>query len=372
MSTFPLPTMLLLLLLSLGELRCGMTGSISQVTVPETGVYIVTMVNDLNETQWTYVILQINGIDTDFKAYGYHNLTGGLSVAIPLSAGDRVGGKTNSILASNGAIRLNLGFVGQDKNNFGTFHCKGDVWVDINGDLFAHFYRSYTKAGTWSTITKKYLFDVPKNGVYWVMARPHAPTYVWSTFVIGDGLFEAYTGEGLPSSASGAFYLTTPSQLSIELVGALRLSGDTMLSYVYMEGNTPEQLGRAVSPMAFTSSVGLREGTYGADEKVAFCNDTDLDMGDMYNANTRVFSISISGTYVISLRGHPYKGKALKLDLYRNLQVVFTSFADDWVSSGQAGVFDLAAGDTLYVVAGGKRTVGKNTMISIALLRKKS
>ncbi|XP_070175803.1 uncharacterized protein [Littorina saxatilis] len=375
-STFPLPT-LLLLLLSLGELRLAMTSSVllAPFTVRETGVYIVTMVSDPDGPEQADLVLLINGQQTKFRAYGTDRVVGGLSVAIPLNAGDKVGAEGSGVDAGNSGLRLNIGFVGYDKNFYRTFHCDGGAITNSYGHHYASFNEQYTKTRLWSdvtayTTTSRYFFDVPKNGPYWVMARPDPPGGGWTSFDIGGRQFQAYSRHGMPTSASAALYLTSQTKLDMELLGTSSMEGATMLSYVYLEGNTPEYLGRSVFHMAFTSCVNKHARMYNADEKVLFSTDANLNMGDLYDSKTGVFSISISGTYIISLRGHPKSGGTLHLSLHRNVHAVFDSHSARGASSGQAAVFDWLAGDKLYVVALGNRNVGPNTMISIALLWK--
>ncbi|XP_070205332.1 uncharacterized protein [Littorina saxatilis] len=77
--------MLLLICISLGQIRLV---TMQSVTVPVHGVYLITMVADPRGR--SYMILQFNGHDAGFVAYGVEDAIAGLVVAVYLKGGTRV------------------------------------------------------------------------------------------------------------------------------------------------------------------------------------------------------------------------------------------------------------------------------------------
>ncbi|KAK7107169.1 hypothetical protein V1264_015129 [Littorina saxatilis] len=210
-------------------------------------------------------------------------------------------------------------------------------------------------------------FAVPRTGVYWVMVRPDPLGDQWA-WVLMEGMFYVYLGKSVPLSTSGALYLTTSEKISMKIYSTQKeMEGTTMLSFVYLEGNTPLQL--SGTHMACTLEVQENAKKYGYDENIVFDGKLILlDEGNMYAKSSAEFNIRVTGSYILSLRGDPSSGQHLKLQVFCNHQVAFTSFSQHGVSSGQAGVFNFKKGDKLYVRARYVRDVGVHTMISIALL----
>ncbi|KAK7107167.1 uncharacterized protein [Littorina saxatilis] len=199
------------------------------------------------------------------------------------------------------------------------------------------------------------------------MVRPDPLGDQW-TWVLMKGMFYVYLGKSVPLSTSGALYLTTSEKISMRIYSTQKeMEGTTMLSFVYLEGNMPLQL--SGTHMACTLEVQENAKKYGYDENIVFDGKfIILDEGNMYAKSSAEFNIRVTGSYILSLRGDPSSGQHLKLQVFRNHQVAFTSFSQHGVSSGQAGVFNFKKGDKLYVRARYVRDVGVHTMISIALL----
>ncbi|KAK7095465.1 uncharacterized protein [Littorina saxatilis] len=362
--TLPLPTLLLLLFI-LGQFPVA--GKRAQTQIWESGVYIITLVSDPEHDGQTIVRLLLNFKDTIFIAYVDDNVIGGLSVALPLKRGDYVGERPEGPRSKHSAISYSVAFVGSSTKYFTTV--RSDGW--LHSDKTVGFLSYITESGSWTNYPyRRIMYSVPRDGVYWIMARPDGSTGHWTTVNI-MGLFNAYSGLGVPISASGAFYLTTKDKISMKVTtGQSHIDPATMMSWVYLENNTPEKLKGTY--MAFTDTVPpMYAKDYGTDENVAFGGSRLLDRGNMYDQSSKVFSISISGTYILSLRGNPAIHKSLRLQVYCNNKLVFQSFAQRGVSSGQASVFTFERGDRLYIRARDYRHVGKHTMISIALLSKK-
>ncbi|KAK7089823.1 uncharacterized protein [Littorina saxatilis] len=342
--------MLLLLCVSLSQIRLVSMQSTKSAIIPEDGVYIISMVADPQIK--TDTILQLNGNDAGFVAYGHEGVTGGLSAALYLKAGTKVSAKLYG-----GASRLDVSLATKTKSNFVTVRSKGYAWERSH---FVHFHHQYNAQGVWKSISPTSHFSVPTSGIYWVMARTnckkgnHRPQSV----MVGDGLFNGYCTDGKAASASGAFYLKAGRKLNIAFNNRVSVTSDTIFSFVRLESNLA----------AFTAWVAY-EAPRETHERISFDGYTPTNYGNLYESDKRMWNIPVAGSYIVAMRGDP-NNRPLNIVLYKSgRKHLFTWYNEGGTKSGQAGIFHFKAGEKLVMLDPNGRHMGRETFMSIALLR---
>ncbi|KAK7088323.1 hypothetical protein V1264_022252 [Littorina saxatilis] len=348
--------MLLLICISLGQIRLV---TMQSTNVPETGVYLITMVADPDGR--TDMFLQLNGRDAGFVAYGQGDAVAGLVVAVHLKAGTRVSARYTG--NTQGATSLGVGFVSYGIR-FITMRCTGQS----SGNVVKFDRRFQSKPWKWTPyfLTAEHI-KILTSGIYWVAARPDCGN---GTVIldIGPGLFDAFCDGDKAVSASGAFYLKAGRKLIVTFKSGSYLQGGTSFSYVMLDGNQQKYIKHTnhIAFTAWTDNVGGHLVT----EWLSFNKAKATDYGSLYNYAQRIWTIPTTGSYIVSMRGDPGAGRnTLKVIFYKNNKTyLFAWYNKNRTKSGQAGVFQFTKGDKLFMVNDFGSYVGKETFMSIALL----
>ncbi|KAK7088322.1 uncharacterized protein [Littorina saxatilis] len=345
--------MLLLICISLGQIRLV---TMQSTNVPETGVYLITMVADPDGR--TDMFLQLNGRDAGFVAYGQGDAVAGLVVAVHLKAGTRVSARYTG--NTQGATSLGVGFVSYGIR-FITLRCTGQS----SGNVVNFDRRFLSNPWEWTPwfLTAEHI-KILTSGIYWVAARPDCGNSAVNLDV-GPGLFNVFCDGDKAVSASGAFYLKAGRKLKVTFTSGSYLQGGTSFSYVILEGNQLKYI-KHTHHIAFTGWAAA--GIQWRKEKLSFSKARPADWGYIYNSAERTWTIPTTGSYIVSMRGDP-DGNTLKVIFYKNNnKYLFAWYNENRTKSGQAGVFQFTKGDKLFMVNEYGRYVGKETFMSIALL----
>ncbi|KAK7088373.1 uncharacterized protein [Littorina saxatilis] len=349
--------MLLLICISLGQIRLV---TMQSVTVPVHGVYLITMVADPRGR--SYMILQFNGHDAGFVAYGVEDAIAGLVVAVYLKGGTRVSARYQG--NTQAATSLGVAFASYNERNYVTLRCSGQYSSPPN---IVKFDQRFQSTRVWiRRRVDSYYMKIRTSGIYWVAARADCGDMNRAVILdVGTGLFDVFCARDKAVSASGAFYLQAGRYLKVTYKYGNRLQGGTTFSFVYLEGNQQKYI-KHTNHIAFTAWTDRLGQSW--HEKLSFNKARPTDYGSLYNSAERVWTIPTAGTYIVSMRGHP-DGNTLKVIFYKSYhKYLFAWFNENRTIGGQAGVFQFTKGDRLYMVNEYGRYVGKETFMSIALL----
>ncbi|KAK7093118.1 uncharacterized protein [Littorina saxatilis] len=338
------------------------------ITVPSDGVYLVTMVADPDDGR-VDLRLRINSKLNDFTAYGQDDVIGGLTVAIPLNAGDKIYADPDGDYVWDSTSRLAAVLVTSDKSTFRTLRCSLEAWMS-NVHSEPYFYRSLQSNGEWVLNTGNlYYITVPSYGMYWVSARPDAGDKTMTIMVkqkfgeyMSGELFRVFLHEeDIALSASGAFMLSPDYPIFMESEDMKsqhrKLETGTILSFVKLK----EQ------GYAYTARVN-QTGRYSSNTRLGF-HYPNTDKGNMYDTGAKFWSIRKAGVYIVSIRGDPVGNGSLVLRLMLKYKQIFRSFAEDGNPSGQTAVFKFQLHDWISVNGDiGGSDVDVSTMVSIAFV----
>ncbi|KAK7088410.1 uncharacterized protein [Littorina saxatilis] len=354
MSIMTATLRMLLIFIILGQMRL-----VTSTIVPVDGVFIITMVADPDGR--TDMFLQLDGHDAGFVAYAEEYVIAGLTVGLYLKAGTRVGARFTG--DPEGATNYGMALASYIKDSFVTVRSNGYSSSQSNA---VHFHHQYLSGRTWKSIPATSTFRAKHNGIYWVSARPDCGSGDVSLNV-GGGLFNVFCNGDKAISASGAFYLLAGEALQLTFNSGGTLQGGTSFSFVYLEGNQRTYLNN-YQHAAYTAWAD-RTGTIYKNETLSFDGRIATDYGWLYNPTYRTWTIGTAGSYIVSLRGDP-DSSTLNVHLYKNddMKYVFAWYNEGGTKSGQAGIFDFASGDKLFMISPNERYLGPETFMSIALL----
>ncbi|XP_070205370.1 uncharacterized protein [Littorina saxatilis] len=310
MSIMTATLRMLLIFIILGQMRL-----VTSTIVPVDGVFIITMVADPDGR--TDMFLQLDGHDAGFVAYAEEYVIAGLTVGLYLKAGTRVGARFTG--DPEGATNYGMALASYIKDSFVTVRSNGYSSSQSNA---VHFHHQYLSGRTWKSIPATSTFRAKHNGIYWL-------------------------------------------QLTFNSGGTLQ--GGTSFSFVYLEGNQRTYLNN-YQHAAYTAWAD-RTGTIYKNETLSFDGRIATDYGWLYNPTYRTWTIGTAGSYIVSLRGDP-DSSTLNVHLYKNddMKYVFAWYNEGGTKSGQAGIFDFASGDKLFMISPNERYLGPETFMSIALL----
>ena len=228
-------------------------------------------------------------------------------------------------------------------------------------------------ANSWSGLSKNESssFSVPTTGMYWVTARvvPINKFVVISVTTENSTstrfLFNVYGEKDRAVSCSGAFRLTAGSVVKANNSVPATFAEDTMLSFVYLEGNRKPHTGPD-EQIAFTAC--LTSKLQRSHHQVVPFPGHITNYGRLYTNNGHI-TIRRSGSYIIHLRPDPPSDASAMIDLTVNGRFTWRSYSKMGVPSGQTISLVLKANDTLKVLSHLTHMFETGTLFSIAFLR---
>ena len=214
-------------------------------------------------------------------------------------------------------------------------------------------------------------FSVPTTGMYWVTARVVPVSIDVVIRVTTENsmstriLFNVYGEKYRAVSCSGAFHLSAGSVVKAKNPVTGTYGEDTLLSFVYLEGNGKPHTGPD-EHIAFTGTLTskLQRGHH---QVVPFPGHL-TNYGRLYTNNGSI-TIHRSGSYMISLRADPPADVPAELLLVINHKIRWISYSEEGVPSGQTIPMMLEANDTLVVITYNTPVLETGSLFSIAFLR---
>ena len=340
----------------------------NNVTVPDDGIYVVSVSVDscygCRPALDAWVTLRKPGFSLGFFTVHAMDIVSHAEAAIALKQNDTL------TLAVSGSM--------QDPDSFSVAYVSGldghyttVVITSPSNSALLHFNKQLT-ANSWSGLSgnEASSFFVPTTGMYWVTARVVPVNSMFMTVTTENStstriLFKVFGKKSRSVSCSGAFRLSAGSVVKAKNPFTTTYATDTMLSFVYLEGNRKPYTGPD-EHIAFTGFL-TSKLQYKQSQIVPF-PDHRTNYGRLY-ANDGHITIRNSGSYIISLRPDPPADASAVFDLFVNDRLKWKSSSKMGVPSGQTVSMVLNANDTLKVLSQKTGIIETHSLFSVAFLR---
>ena len=340
----------------------------NKVTVPADGIYVVSVSVDscygCRPVLDARVTLRRPGFSLDFFTVYAMDIVSNAQAAVALKKNDTL------TLAVYGSMK--------DPDSFSVAYVSGldghyttVVTTSPSNSALLHFNKQLT-ANSWSGLSGNQASSVsgPTTGMYWGTARVVPVSSVFMTVTTENStstriLFDVFANKSRSVSCSGAFRLSAGSVVKAKNPFTATYATDTMLSFVYLEGNRKPYTGRD-EYIAFTGFL-TSKLQYKQSQIVPF-PDHRTNYGRLY-ANDGHVTIRRSGSYIVSLRPAPPAEASAVFDLFVNGRLKWKSSSKMGIPSGQTVSMVLNAKDTLKVLSQKTSIIETRSLFSIAFLR---
>ena len=247
------------------------------------------------------------------------------------------------------------------------------VTTSVSNSYLLHFDMQLA-ANSWNSVSgnQSSSFSVPTTGMYWVAATVVPISKDVTIRVTTENstsariLFNVYGEKYRSGSCSGAFYLSAGSVVKAKNLLKTTYTEDTILSFVYLQGNRKPDTGRD-EHIAFTGIV-TSELNHKEDHKVISFPGHLTNYGRLYT-NDGYIIIRRSGSYIISQRTNPPTDAITRVKLVINGKPKYTFTSQIGVPSAETVVLDMKANDTFKFISEKTRIFQPGTLLSVAFLQ---
>ena len=231
-------------------------------------------------------------------------------------------------------------------------------------------YGSLYRLSAWKRLTygkTEKTFNILTTGLYWVTAniRPYFMSVTMTVRCGQKDLFHVYAYNSKTVSASGAFRLTEGSTIFMVTQGAGTYETFSLLSAVYLAGNTKRNT-YPFEHLAFTANFREPRQTVVAKRVIKFGN-VLTNYGYMYVDGYT--EIRRTGSYMVSIRPKPLYNQLLMPTLYVNGKAYWIFYCEEGIPGGATIAIKLQTGSYLSVKAYTFAELGRDTMFSIAFIQ---